>query len=77
MAKKNPSQAQIGKPKRSRFAIIRDIIDELRKVTWPTRRETIRLTIMVIIVCLVVGIFLGAIDYGFTELVSKVFLGGR
>lgn len=77
MAKKNPPQAQIGKLKRSRFAVIRDIIDELRKVTWPTRRETIRLTIMVIIVCAVVGIFLGAIDYGFAELVGKVFFGGR
>ncbi len=65
------------KPKRSRFAFIRDIIDELRKVTWPTRREAVRLTIMVIIVCVVVGIFLGAIDYGFAELVAKVFLGGK
>ena len=77
MAKKNPSQTQIAKPKRSRFAFARDIIDELRKVTWPTRRETIRLTIMVLIVCAAVGIFLGAIDYGFSELVAKVFLGGN
>ena len=75
MAKKNPSQAQIGKLKKSRFAVVRDIIDELRKVTWPTRRETIRLSIMVLIVCAIVGIFLGAIDYGFAELVGKVFLG--
>ena len=77
MAKKNPQQTQIAKLKRSRFAFIRDIIDELRKVTWPTRRETIRLTIMVIVVCAIVGIFLGAIDYGFAELVSKIFLGGK
>jgi preprotein translocase subunit SecE len=77
LAKKNPSQTQIVKPKRSRLAFVRDIIDELRKVTWPTRREAIRLTIMVIIVCAVVGIFLGAIDYGFSELVAKVFLGGK
>ena len=75
MAKKNPQQAQIGKLKKSRFAFVRDIIDELRKVTWPTRRETIRLSIMVLIVCAVVGIFLGAVDYGFAELVGKVFLG--
>lgn len=77
MAKKNPPQTQIVKPKRSRFAIVRDIIDELKKVTWPTRREVVRLTIMVIAVCAVVGIFLGAIDYGFAELVAKVFLGGK
>ena len=77
MAKTNPSQTQILRPKRSRFAFVRDIIDELRKVTWPTRRETIRLSIMVIIVCAVVGAFLGALDYGFAELVAKVFLGGK
>jgi preprotein translocase subunit SecE len=77
VANKTVSQAQILKPKRARFAFVRDIIDELRKVTWPTRREAVRLTIMVIVVCLAVGIFLGAIDYGFAELVAKVFLGGK
>ena len=61
---------------KSRFSLFKGIYDELKKVTWPTRREGIRLTIMVVIVCLVVGIFLGAIDLGFSELVSKVFLGG-
>lgn len=77
MAKKNQPQLQGAKPKRSRLAAIRDIYDELRKVTWPTRREAIRLTVMVIIVCAIVGVFLGVIDYGFSELVARVFLGGR
>jgi preprotein translocase subunit SecE len=74
LAKK--SQSKVVKSKKSRFAFIRDIYDELRKVVWPTRREAIRLTLMVIAVCISVGIFLGALDYGFSELVSKVFLGG-
>lgn len=64
------------KPKRSRFAFVGDIIGELRKVVWPTRREATRLTIMVLIVCVAVGIILGTIDYGFAELVTRVFLGG-
>jgi preprotein translocase subunit SecE len=67
-------QPQIVTKKRSRFAFITDIIGELRKVTWPSRRDTVRLTIMVLIVCIVVGIFLGALDYGFSELVAKLFL---
>ena len=54
---------------------ILEIVDELKKVVWPTRREAIRLTIMVLAICVAVGIFLGAIDYGFTDLVDKVFLG--
>jgi preprotein translocase subunit SecE len=72
----NKSQSQIGAKKRSRFAFFGDIIAELRKVTWPSRRDTVRLTIMVIIVCAAVGLFLGALDYGFSELVSKLILGG-
>lgn len=64
------------KPKRSRFAFIGDIIGELRKVVWPTRREIVRLTAMVLAVCVSVGLILGAIDYGFAELVAKVFLSG-
>ncbi len=70
------SQPQIITKKRSRFAFFGDVIGELRKVTWPSRRDTVRLTIMVIIVCGVVGLFLGALDYGFAELVAKVLLGG-
>jgi preprotein translocase subunit SecE len=68
-------QPQIVTKKRSRFAFITDIIGELRKVTWPSRRDTVRLTIMVLIVCIVVGIFLGGLDYVFSELVAKLFLG--
>lgn len=70
------SQLQVTKAKRSRFAVFGEILGELKKVVWPTRREAIRLSLMVLIVVLVVGIFLGALDYGFAELVAKVFLGG-
>ena len=70
------SQLKSSKSKRPRFAFILEIVDELKKVVWPTRREAIRLTIMVLAICVAVGIFLGAIDYGFSELVTKVFLGG-
>ena len=69
-------QPQVVPKKRSRFAFLGDTIGELRKVTWPSRRDTVRLTIMVIIVCGVVGAFLGALDYGFSELVARVLLGG-
>jgi len=64
---------------KSRFKLfdpVRDIIAELRRVVWPTREEAIRLTIMVLIVCAVVGVILGALDYGFNELVKKAFLRG-
>ena len=58
-----------------RFKFFSDIIAELKKVIWPTRRETIRLTIIVLIVCIGMGIILGVLDYGFTHLVWNVLLG--
>jgi preprotein translocase subunit SecE len=39
-----------------------DVIDELKKVTWPSRQETIRLTTIVIIVSLIIGLYVGIID---------------
>ena len=60
----------------SRFRFIGDIIAELKKVVWLTRREAIYLTTLVLIVAIAMGILLGAFDYGFTQLVDKVFLGG-
>lgn len=40
--------------------------EELEKVTWPSRKETVRSTLIVIGVSLSVALFLGALDYGFS-----------
>ena len=60
----------------SRFRFIGETIAELKKVVWLTRREAIYLTALVLIVAAAIGLLLGAIDYGFTQLVDRVFLGG-
>lgn len=62
--------------KQGRFRFFSETIAELRKVVWPTRQEAARLTIIVLVVCIILGIFLGSIDYGFTKLVKGVFLPG-
>jgi len=59
----------------SRFRFIGEIIAELKKVVWLSRREALYLTVLVLIVAVTVGIVLGAIDLGFTELVDKLLLG--
>jgi preprotein translocase subunit SecE len=69
--------AQAGQPKKRRFAFFADIGNELKKVVWPTRQEITRLSLIVIGICLIMGLLLGVIDYGFSELVAKVFLGGK
>ena len=48
--------------------IFRETISELRKVVWPTREQTTRLTILVIVVSAFVGVLLGAVDLGFGRL---------
>jgi preprotein translocase subunit SecE len=48
----------------------KEVIDELKKVVWPTREEIIRLTGVVIIVSLGVGVFLGGVDLLLTKLVE-------
>jgi preprotein translocase subunit SecE len=58
------------------FNYISEIINELKKVVWLTRREIVYLTGMVLIVVIITGIVLGLLDYGFTQLVNKIFLGG-
>ena len=56
---------------------IHDVRSELRKVAWPTQRETINLTVVVIALSVSVGIFLGGVDLVFQELFRWLLgLGG-
>jgi preprotein translocase subunit SecE len=49
------------------FQFLGEVVSELKKVTWPTRQETTRLTILVIAVAVFIGIILGLLDLGFTR----------
>jgi len=51
---------------------IRQVKDELNQVTWPTKKQTIRLTSIVIGVSVLVGVYLGALDYLFTQLMGLI-----
>ena len=52
-----------------------DIISELKKVTWPSKDETVYLTTVVIIVAVTVGAALGIIDIFFNWLIDRLLLG--
>lgn len=41
--------------------------EEFKKVEWPTKKETLRLTGYVIGVSLVIGLLVMGLDYGFKE----------
>jgi preprotein translocase SecE subunit len=49
---------------------IKEAKNELTKVIWPTRRETIKITLGVIGISLVVAAILGASDFGLTKLIE-------
>jgi preprotein translocase subunit SecE len=51
---------------------LREVKVELKKVTWPSRKQTIGSTVVVIILVLIVSIFLGVIDIGLSSLVRVV-----
>jgi len=51
----------------------KETVGELRKVTWPTRREATNLTLIVLAVTLVVGMYLGLADTLFSRLFALLF----
>jgi preprotein translocase subunit SecE len=50
-----------------------ETIGELRKVTWPTRKEATNLTVVVLIVTFAMSMYLGLLDLIFTRLFALLF----
>jgi preprotein translocase subunit SecE len=48
--------------------------DELRKVQWPSRKEAVYLTIVVVVVSAILAAFLGGLDMGFASLLKKFLI---
>ena len=51
---------------------LREVKVELNKVTWPTRKQTIGSTLVVIILVMIISFFLGIIDIGLSSLIGVV-----
>jgi preprotein translocase subunit SecE len=54
---------------------IRHVREEMSHVTWPSTREAVAHTLMVILVSVIVAALVGGLDYVFTGFVSRV-VGG-
>lgn len=52
---------------------LREVKVELKKVTWPTRKQTMGSTLVVIILVMIISLFLGVVDVGLSTLVRVVF----
>ena len=60
-------------PKSAPTKFFSEVAAELAKVTWPTRAETTKLTIAVIVISLAVGLFVGGLDILFLNITSTLF----
>jgi preprotein translocase subunit SecE len=52
------------------ISYVRNSIAELKKVTWPTKQQTIRYSTMVVTVSVAVAVFFAVLDFGFSKLVA-------
>ncbi len=51
---------------------LREVKVELKKVTWPTRKQTMGSTVVVIILVMIIALFLGVVDAGLSSLLRLV-----
>lgn len=72
MAKKEVRKSTRQQPNAIR-RYINETMGELRKVSWPTRREATNLTIIVIVVTVGMGLFLGLFDFIYSKFFALLF----
>jgi preprotein translocase subunit SecE len=51
---------------------LREVRVELKKVTWPSRKQTLGATAVVIILVMIISLFLGLVDFGLSNLVRVI-----
>ena len=52
---------------------IREVKNEMRRVSWPTRDEVRESTTVVVVIVLILAVFIGIVDRALTFLISLVF----
>jgi preprotein translocase subunit SecE len=59
------------------FEFIQQVRTEVSKVTWPTRRETVITTIMVLMMSVVAALFFLGVDWVLSNIVTFILGFGR
>jgi preprotein translocase subunit SecE len=54
------------------FKYLKETRAELYKVSWPSRREALNLTLIVVAVTFAMAALLGVLDYGFSQLMGLI-----
>jgi preprotein translocase subunit SecE len=64
----------IRKPFQKIIKFFKEVKLEMQKVTWPSKKEIFKNTLIIIGVSLALSIFLGGLDFVFTRLLEKFIL---
>jgi preprotein translocase subunit SecE len=68
---RNASRPAAARAERRGFGkFIRDVRMEMAKVTWPTRKDLVQSTIVVIVAVIISGVFIGVLDLIFSRLIN-------
>ncbi len=51
---------------------LREVKTELKKVTWPSRKDTLAGTAVVLVAVFIIGFFLGIVDSGLSALIKEL-----
>ena len=51
---------------------LREVKQELKKVTWPSRKDTLAGTVVVLFAVFVIALFLGIVDWNLSKLINLV-----
>jgi len=51
---------------------LREVKQELKKVTWPSRKDTLSGTVVVLFAVFVIAIFLGIVDSSLSRLIKEL-----
>jgi preprotein translocase subunit SecE len=54
------------------FNYFKDVRAEMKHVSWPTRRQSVIYTVVVVAVSLATAIYLGLLDYVFSLVIQKI-----
>jgi preprotein translocase SecE subunit len=56
------------------ITFVREAYDELKQIAWPSRNEIIRLTGIVIILSVLMGIYIGGLDWVFNQALQLILV---
>ena len=54
------------------LTFLKEVRSEMKMVSWPSKKETVRLTTVVILISLSMAGFIGALDFIFTKLMELI-----